>query len=103
MVRRVAIKIIAWQQRGDSLLFLGDGNETPVDCVLKSGNKKHSMAWLFEETGMTDVLREFHTPPSTTTTTPGRPIDWIGAWRVPILRTGSFEENYPAISDHLGF
>ena len=82
MIRRVAQKIIAWQQRGVSLLFMGDGNETLADCVLQRGTKKLSMAWLFEETGLSDVLREFHAPPTTTTTTPGRPIDWIGAWRV---------------------
>lgn len=103
MNRRVAQQIQEWQQRGDSILFVGDGNETPADCVLRSGVKKHSMTWLLEETGMTDVLRTFHAPPATTTTTPGRPIDWIAAWRVPILRVGSFEENFPAISDHLAF
>jgi len=103
MVRRLEQKIKGWQQRGDSIIFFGDGNETPDECAMTAGVKRHSMAWLFAETGMEDVLRSFHPAPSTTTTTPGRPIDWIGAWKVPILRVGHFAENYPAISDHLGF
>jgi hypothetical protein len=103
MVRRIESKIRGWQQRGDSIIFFGDGNETLAECELKSGVKKFSMAWLLTETGMTDVLRSSHEAPLTTTTTPNRPIDWIGSWRVPILRVGRFEENYPAISDHLGF
>ena len=97
-------KIHEWQQRGDSILLFGDGNETFAECDLQHGPRKFSMQWLFESTGLTDVLRSFYdAPPQSTTTTPGRAIDWIGAWRVPILRAGSFAENFPAISDHLGF
>ena len=104
MVKHMCQKIIGWQQRGDSIFISGDGNETPVDGILRTGTKRYSMSWLFEETGLTDVLRSFHSEPvGTTTTTPGRPIDWIGVWRVPILRVGRFEENFPAFSDHLGF
>ena len=104
IVRYLADKIIAWQQRGDSILLCGDGNETPDECNLKVGARKFSMSWLFEVTGLQDVFRTFHSaPPKTTTTTPRRPIDWIGIWRVPVLRVGQFDECFPAISDHLGF
>mmetsp|Transcript_24392 Transcript_24392/g.34970 ORF Transcript_24392/g.34970 Transcript_24392/m.34970 type:complete len:783 (+) Transcript_24392:946-3294(+) len=104
MVKQMYQKITSWQQRGDSIIFCGDGNETPTDSALRTGHRRYSMAWLFEETGLVDVLRTFHHDPTlTTTTTPARPIDWIGTWRVPIIRIGRFEENFPAISDHLGF
>lgn len=102
--RYLETKITHWQQRGDSILLCGDGNETPSECSLKAGVRKFSMGWLFEVTGLQDVLRTFHSvSPQTTTTTSQRPIDWIGAWRVPILRVGQFEECFPAISDHLAF
>ena len=83
-------------------MIAGDGNETPEECVKRNGVKQYSMEWLFQQTGLEDVFLQRHgNRPSTTTTTEGRYIDWVGVWQVPVVAAARLGEHFPAMSDHL--
>ena len=103
-IRSLLVFILEKKGLGHAIMVGGDGNETPEECCMLSGPKKFSMAWLFEEAGLQDVSMLRHgNRPNTTTTTENRFIDWVGCWNVPVLRVARLGENYPAMSDHLGF
>ena len=96
--------ILDLKKRGHAIFLGYDGNETPEECSTTQGPKRFSMAWLFEEAGLQEVTVLRHGErPGTTTTTENRHIDWIGVWNVPVIRVARLGENYPAMSDHLGF
>jgi len=98
--REAAVKelcefIIGKIAEGHSIMLAGDGNETPEESVTRKGVRLYSMEWLFQQTGLEDVCLKRHgVRPSTTTTTEGRYIDWVGVWQVPVLAVARLGENF---------
>jgi hypothetical protein len=89
---------------GHAVVLGIDANETPEASTAKDGQAKAgSISYLFEQTELSEVFDLHHNQvPDSTTTTPGRFIDRVGVYGIPVQRVTLLRANEPAKSDHLG-
>ena len=91
------------KEAGHAIVLGLDANETTDEATKNGEAAPGSIAWLFEQAELTDVFEACHsTTPDSTTTTPGRYIDRVGIYGIPIQRATLLRAHTPAKSDHLG-
>jgi len=91
------------QEEGHALVLGLDANETPPESMKNDTPKEGSISWLLEQTGLEEVFESrFGEIPDSTTTTPGRFIDRVAVYGIPVQRATILRAHMPARSDHLG-
>lgn len=106
--RKEAIKAIGniienLQRKNHAIILMVDANQTVKESTQKNIIKLHSIEWLRVKYGLVDPFLELMgCRPNTTTSTPGRDIDYILTHGVDIRHITTLGMHMPAISDHQG-
>jgi hypothetical protein len=102
-VEDLAPFIQSLKEAGHVIVLGLDANETPSECVRDNEVKQGSISWLLEQTELQEVFKLQHSShPDSTTTTPGRFIDRVAVYGIPIQRVTLLRANEPGKSDHMG-
>ena len=103
LVEDLVVFIQALKAEGHAIVLGLDANETPMECQKSNEIKYGSISWLLAQTELKEVFEERHNEaPDSTTTTPGRFIDRVAVYGIPIHRVTLLNAHCPAKSDHLG-
>jgi hypothetical protein len=106
--RKEAIKALSsiikkLQDEDHAIVLAINANQTPTECYSKSTVRQYSIEWLRREHGLDDPFIELinQRPPSTTKN-PGRDIDYILTYGVPVAGISTLGCDNLAESDHVG-
>jgi len=95
--------IMALKEAGHAIVLGIDANETPHESLRNGEIKQGSISWLLQQTGLEEVFETRHQMhPDSSTTTPGRFIDRVAVYGIPVHRATVLRAHEPAKSDHLG-
>ena len=103
MMEDLLLLIQALKDAGHAVVVGIDANETLRESISNGSPKQGSISWLIEQAEMEEVFASHHQcAPDSTTTTPGRFIDRVAVFGIPIERVTLLRAHLPAKSDHLG-